>query len=115
VIIEERARGIMGAIAAALQACSKRIARRLSRKAGRVDNCAGLVAVSKTVPASADPSGTMPPGSAFSARAMSRKHCPNWHHWQTWRIEWHFIGPLQGNKTRQIADPFRLGTWPGSR
>lgn len=94
----------MVAIAAALQACCKRIAD-ACLAAGRVDNCAGLVAVSKTFPASAvrqaHAAGQRVFGESYVQEAL-----PKLASLADLALEWHFIGPLQGNKTRQIAEHF---------
>lgn len=94
----------MVAIAAALQACRKRIAD-ACRAAGRADNCAGLVAVSKTFPAAAvreaHAAGQRVFGESYLQEAL-----PKLASLADLALEWHFIGPLQGNKTRQIAQHF---------
>lgn len=94
----------MVAIAAALQACRKRIAD-ACRAAGRADNCAGLVAVSKTFPAAAvreaHAAGQRVFGESYLQEAL-----PKLASLEDLALEWHFIGPLQGNKTRLIAERF---------
>ncbi len=48
-------------------------------------------------------------GESYVQEAIEKIACS-----PTWRIcEWHFIGRIQANKTRQIAEPFRLGPRPG--
>jgi pyridoxal phosphate enzyme (YggS family) len=94
----------MGAIAAALQACRNRIGE-ACHAAGRVENCARLVAVSKTVPAAsirlAYSAGQRVFGESYVQEAL-----PKLAQLEDLAIEWHFIGPLQSNKTRQIAAHF---------
>jgi pyridoxal phosphate enzyme (YggS family) len=94
----------MGAIAAALQACQKRIAVACV-DAGRAAKCARLVAVSKTVPATlireAYAAGQQMFGESYLQEAL-----PKLAQLADLPIEWHFIGPLQSNKTRQIAAHF---------
>ena len=94
----------MGAIAAALQACRKRIAD-TCRSAGRADDCARLVAVSKTFPVAsileAHAAGQRVFGESYVAEAL-----PKLEQLAGLGLEWHFIGPLQSNKTRQIAAHF---------
>jgi pyridoxal phosphate enzyme (YggS family) len=94
----------MVAIAAALQACRKRIAD-ACLAAGRADNCAGLVAVSKTFPAAAvreaHTAGQRVFGESYLQEAL-----PKLAALADLALEWHFIGPVQGNKTRQIAAHF---------
>ncbi len=94
----------MGAIAAALQACRKRIDD-ACHKAGRAENCARLVAVSKTVPATsirtAYAAGQRVFGESYIQEAL-----PKLMQLSDLDIEWHFIGPLQSNKTRQVSAHF---------
>lgn len=94
----------MVAIAAALQACRKRIAD-ACLTAGRTGDCAGLVAVSKTFPAAAvreaHAAGQRVFGESYLQEAL-----PKLAALADLVLEWHFIGPLQGNKTRQIAEHF---------
>jgi PLP dependent protein len=94
----------MGAIAAALQACQNRIARACN-EAGRDENCARLVAVSKTFPATmireAYAAGQHIFGESYLQEAL-----PKLEQLADLPLEWHFIGPIQSNKTRQIAAHF---------
>ena len=50
----------------------------------------------------------MPPASAPSARTTCRRRWPRSTRWPTCApaIEWHLIGPLQSNKTREVAAAF---------
>ncbi len=94
----------MGAIAAALQACKNRISG-ACRQAGRDASCATLLAVSKTFPESAIreawAAGQRCFGESYVQEALGKMDgladLP---------IEWHFIGPLQSNKTRPVAERF---------
>ena len=94
----------MTTIAANLQAVRSRIARAAS-VAGRSGDEVALVAVSKTFPASliaeAHAAGLRLFGENQAQEAVRKitqlAHLP---------IEWHFIGPIQGNKTRAIAEHF---------
>jgi pyridoxal phosphate enzyme (YggS family) len=94
----------MGAIAAALQACRKRIAD-TCLTSGRGENCACLVAVSKTFPATAileaHAAGQRQFGESYVMEAL-----PKLAQLADLALEWHFIGPIQSNKTRQIAAHF---------
>jgi len=92
----------MTAIAANLQAVRERIARaaeRAGRRAGEV----GLVAVSKTCPADALVEAHAAGQRAFGenqAQELARKVTAL----AALPLEWHFIGPIQSNKTRTIAE-----------
>jgi pyridoxal phosphate enzyme (YggS family) len=94
----------MGAIAAALQACRKRIGE-ACHAAGRVDDCARLVAVSKTFPA-ASVREAYAAGQRVFGESYIQEALPKQAQLEDLAIEWHFIGPLQSNKTRQIAAHF---------
>ena len=91
-------------IAAALQACRKRIADACNA-ADRAGDCASLVAVSKTFPAEAvrqaHAAGQQVFGESYVQEAL-----PKLAALADLALEWHFIGPLQGNKTRQVAANF---------
>jgi len=95
----------MGAIAAALQACEDRISG-ACKQAGRDASCATLLAVSKTFPASAVreawASGQRRFGESYVQEAITKMD-----ELADLAIEWHFIGPLQSNKTRPIAERFQ--------
>ncbi|MEW5771506.1 MAG: YggS family pyridoxal phosphate-dependent enzyme [Pseudomonadota bacterium] len=94
----------MGAIAAALQACQDRIDGACG-KAARGASCATLLAVSKTFPEvairEAWRAGQRRFGESYVQEALGKiaalADLP---------IEWHFIGPLQSNKTRPVAEHF---------
>lgn len=94
----------MGAIAAAVQACEKRISE-ACRRAGRDASCATLLAVSKTFPESAIreawAAGQRRFGESYVQEAMKKLGGLS-----DLAIEWHFIGPLQSNKTRPVAENF---------
>lgn len=94
----------MGAIAAGLQACHARIEAACA-EAGRPASAIRLLAVSKTFPAAAVreafQAGQRAFGESYAQEAVAKlaelRDLP---------IEWHFIGPIQGNKTRVIAESF---------
>ncbi len=94
----------MGAIALGLQACHDRI-RRACEEAGRPVGEVTLLAVSKTFPATAVREAWLAGQRAFGesyvqeavAKIASLADLP---------IAWHFIGPLQSNKTRPVAEYF---------
>ena len=94
----------MGAIAAALQACQNRISE-ACRQAGRDASCATLLAVSKTFPESAVreawAAGQRCFGESYVQEALGKMDML-----ADLPIEWHFIGPLQSNKTRPVAERF---------
>ncbi len=94
----------MGAIDAALQACMARISKACA-EAGRGDRCARLLAVSKTFPAadvrSAHGAGQSCFGESYVQEALTKMDAL-----ADLDLEWHFIGPLQSNKTRAIAERF---------
>lgn len=94
----------MTTISANLQAVHARI-ETAARACGRAPETVGLLAVSKTWPASSVREAAMAGQRAFGEnyvqegidkiREVARPD-----------LEWHFIGPLQGNKTRQVAETF---------
>lgn len=94
----------MTAIASNLQAVSQAIARVAERARRRAENIA-LLAVSKTFPAAAVreayAAGQRAFGENYLQEALDKiaalKDLP---------LEWHFIGPIQSNKTRPIAENF---------
>lgn len=94
----------MTMIAAKLQAVHERIAH-ACRAAGRPVDTVRLLAVSKTFPASAVEA---------AAQAGQRQFGENYIQEGVAKIqalhgrglEWHCIGPVQGNKTRQVAEHF---------
>ncbi len=94
----------MGAIAAALQACQDRIAIACN-EAGRAEKCARLVAVSKTFPV-ASIRAAYAAGQRTFGESYLQEALPKLAQLVDLPLEWHFIGPLQSNKTRQIAAHF---------
>ena len=94
----------MTTIAANLQAVRARI-ERAARNAGRVPSSIALIAVSKTWPAAcieqAHACGQRVFGENYLQEALAKmsrlSHLP---------LEWHFIGPIQSNKTRPLAERF---------
>ena len=94
----------MGAIAEGLQATRLRI-RAACRQASRDESCARLLAVSKTFPAAAvreaHAAGQTCFGESYVQEATAKIAAL-----ADLDLEWHFIGPLQGNKTRPVAEHF---------
>lgn len=78
---------------------------RAERAAGRVPGAVKLIAVGKTFPAckllAAYRAGVRDFGESYLQEALAKQtllgHCD---------ITWHFIGPIQSNKTRAIAEHF---------
>jgi len=94
----------MTTIAANLQAVRERIAR-AARAAGRAPESVRLVAVSKTFPAAAVREAWHAGQTAFGEnheQEAGRKISEL----RDLALEWHFIGPIQSNKTRGIAENF---------
>jgi pyridoxal phosphate enzyme (YggS family) len=95
----------MTTITANLQAVHDRIGR-AARSAGRSPSAIALIAVSKTWPAEsiaeAHACGQNAFGENYAQEATAKitrlAHLP---------LEWHFIGPIQSNKTRVIAEHFQ--------
>ena len=95
----------MTTIATNLQAVRDRI-RRAAHSAGRSPSAIALIAVSKTWPADkvaeAHACGQNAFGESYAQEALAKiarlAHLP---------LEWHFIGPIQSNKTRGIAERFQ--------
>jgi len=94
----------MDAINANLQAVKARIAR-AAAAAGRDANDVALVAVSKTFDAAAVraayAAGQRAFGENYAQEALEKMAAL-----ADLSIEWHFIGPIQSNKTRAIAEHF---------
>lgn len=94
----------MVAISAALQVCRDRIAAACAAS-GRGPDCAHLLAVSKTFPAEAIRqahfAGQISFGESYVQEAL-----PKMAALADLSLEWHFIGPMQSNKTRQVAENF---------
>lgn len=94
----------MATISSTLQAVKQRIAA-AARQAGRDPAQVMLLAVSKTFPAEAVDeawqAGQRSFGESYVQEAVEKigqlRNLP---------IEWHFIGPLQSNKTRPVAENF---------
>ncbi len=94
----------MGAIAAGLQACHERIEKACAQ-AGRASSSVRLLAVSKTFPARAIrdawQAGQRAFGESYLQEALDKMV-----DLADLGAEWHFIGPIQSNKTRPIATHF---------
>ncbi len=94
----------MGAIAEALQDIHRRIDDALAA-AGRPATATRLLAVSKTFPAeairAAHAAGQTAFGESYVQEALAKIAQLAEH-----ELEWHFIGPIQSNKTRPIAEHF---------
>jgi pyridoxal phosphate enzyme (YggS family) len=94
----------MGAIAAALQACRTRIETACTAS-GRGSDCARLLAVSKTFPAEAIREAHLA-GQRQFGESYIQEALPKMAALAELTLEWHFIGPLQSNKTRAVAEHF---------
>ena len=94
----------MTTIASALQAVKGRIATS-AQQAGRMQQAIRLLAVSKTFPAEAVReafhAGQTAFGESYVQEALAKIEAL-----RALPLEWHFIGPLQSNKTRQVAEHF---------
>jgi hypothetical protein len=94
----------MGAIAAALQDVRRRIAD-ACQAAHRPSTSVSLLAVSKTFPATAvreaHAAGLRCFGESYVQEALAKMA-----ELADLDLEWHFIGPIQSNKTRAIAEHF---------
>jgi len=94
----------MGAIRANLQAVNARI-ERAARAAGRDPGAVRLLAVSKTHPAAlvdeAYQAGQIAFGENYVQEALGKMDAL-----ARLPLEWHLIGPLQGNKARPAAERF---------
>src|SRR5687767_5195050 len=94
----------MTVIAANMQAVRSRIARAVAM-AGRVPDSVALLAVIKTFPAAAirqcQTCGQRMFGENYVQEALDKKR-----ELADLPLEWHFIGPVQSNKTRPIAEHF---------
>jgi len=103
-IPQEKGHEYMTAIAANLQAVRGRIAR-AAQAAGRDPASVALLAVSKTWPAEA-----VCEAAAAGQRAFGENYVQEGEHkaaaLAALDLEWHFIGPLQSNKTRPVANAF---------
>lgn len=96
--------GHMTSVAQTIAAVRERIAR-AERAAGRPPGSVGLLAVSKTHPVE-----TLREAAATGQRAFGENYLqdalPKMDALADLELEWHFIGPLQSNKTRQVAARF---------
>jgi hypothetical protein len=94
------------AVQARLRAVTERIAT-AARAAGRDPASVSLVAVSKTFPADAvtavHAAGQVAFGENYVQEAVDKIETLRP---QRSELEWHFIGPIQSNKTRAIAEQF---------
>lgn len=94
----------MSAIATNLQAVRQRIAD-AAQAAGHDPASMELLAVSKTWPASAvstaAAAGQQGFGESYLQEALTKIN-----ELATLKLNWHFIGPIQSNKSRQIAENF---------
>jgi hypothetical protein len=94
----------MTSIAANLQAVRERIAAACSA-AGRPAAAVALLAVSKTWPAAAVCEAAAAGQHAFG-ESYVQEAVPKIAALRELGLEWHFIGPLQSNKTRPVAETF---------
>ena len=94
----------MATISSALQAVKQRIAA-AAHEAGRAPEGIALLAVSKTFPAQAVreawQAGQRAFGESYVQEAVDKIAALD-----DLPLEWHFIGPLQSNKTRPVAERF---------
>jgi len=95
---------VVSSIASKLQAVKQRI-ETAAQQAGREQNEIQLIAVSKTHPAeairAAYEAGQRVFGESYVQEALDKIA-----QLASLNIEWHFIGPIQSNKTRAIANAF---------
>src|ERR1700739_2802895 len=75
------------------------------RAAGRPDGAVSLLAVSKTQPAAAVRAAYAAGQSAFGENYLQEALAKQ-EELADLALEWHFIGPLQSNKTRPVAEHF---------
>lgn len=94
----------MSDIAARLRATRERIAA-AERRYGRAPGSAALVAVSKTRPV-ADLRDALAAGQRRFGESYADEAVPKIEALAGEPVEWHFLGPLQSNKTRLIAAHF---------
>ena len=103
--LENRCREIMSTISEGLQAITTRISA-AATAAGRALEDIQLVAVSKTFPPedirAAFACGQRAFGESYVQEALEKINDLN-----DLPLEWHFIGPIQSNKTRAIAETFQ--------
>lgn len=94
----------MPSISSRLQAVNARIAA-AARAAGRAPQAVRLLAVSKTWPAASVRAAAQAGQRAFGENYV-QEGVAKIAELADPGLEWHFIGPLQGNKTRQVAENF---------
>lgn len=94
----------MTALSANLQAVRERIDQ-ACRKAGRNPTSVSLLAVSKTFPAESVASLATAGQRAFGENYV-QEGCGKVEALASLKLEWHFIGPLQSNKSRLVAQHF---------
>jgi PLP dependent protein len=94
----------MTAIAASLQAVRARIAT-AERESGRAPSSVALLAVSKTKPAVVVREAHAAGQSAFAENYV-QEGVDKVQALRDLAVEWHFIGPIQSNKTRAVAAHF---------
>lgn len=94
----------MTALSANLQAVLARI-ELACRRAGRSAKDVRLLAVSKTFPAAAVEALAQAGQHAFGENYV-QEGCGKAEQLSALGLEWHFIGPLQSNKSRQVAQHF---------
>ena len=94
----------MTSIVANLQAVRARIAAACTA-AGRAGESVQLLAVSKTWPAARVREAAAAGQRAFGENYV-QEACDKAAELKDLDLEWHFIGPLQGNKTRPVAENF---------
>jgi len=97
-------RGIMTTISAKVQAVNERI-RAACAAAGRPPETVRLLAVSKTWPAEAVRAAALAGQRAFGEN-YAQEGVAKVEALRGLGLEWHFIGPLQSNKTRLVAEHF---------
>ena len=95
---------IMTTIASRLQAVKGRI-RTATEAAGRRPEEVRLIAVSKTFPAKAVREACLAGQDAFGENYLQEARSKI-EALRDLQLEWHFIGPIQSNKTRSIAQSF---------
>jgi pyridoxal phosphate enzyme (YggS family) len=94
----------MGAISAGLQDCRERIVQ-ACRSAARPPNSVRLLAVSKTFPAEAVREAYRA-GQRLFGESYLQEALPKLAALADLDLEWHFIGPIQSNKARPVAEHF---------
>ncbi len=95
----------MSPIAQAVQACRRHIAEALAA-CGRAPGGASLLAVSKTFPTAAIREAYVAGQRAFGENYLQEALPKIADLADLVDLEWHFIGPIQSNKTRPIAEHF---------